>query len=210
MHIRRTGLFSGVIAKVLDWSSTDIELIQFAAPLHDVGKIGIPDAILRKPGKLSQDEFEIMKTHTVIGAKMLADSQAPMLQMAREIALYHHEYWDGTGYPMGIARADIPECARIVAIVDVYDALTHDRVYRRAMSEEETLTMMQRDGGTHFDPLLLATFFTQLEEIHFIAQDNPEPLTSDTFSADPCVWLPEPSIAVPPQPEIVATEMAQP
>ena len=174
MHIRRTGLLSEMLAKVAGWSAAEIEMIRQAAPMHDVGKIGIPDAILQKPGRLTPSEFDVMKTHTLIGAEMLAGSKVPMLQMAREIALNHHERWDGHGYPNGFAGQQIPESARIVAIVDVYDALTHDRVYRRAMSEEKALTIMQAGAGTQFDPLLLTFFFLHLSEMRRIGEEYPD------------------------------------
>ena len=109
MHIRRTGLLSEVLARAAGWSAAEADVIRQAAPMHDVGKIGIPDAVLRKPGKLTPEEFEVMKTHTLIGAEMLADSDVPILQMAREIALSHHERWDGQGYPNGLAGQEIPE-----------------------------------------------------------------------------------------------------
>ena len=140
--------------------------------MHDVGKIGILDTILRKPGKLSPEEFKAMKQHTRIGAGMLAGSNVPMLQMAQHIALAHHEHWDGNGYPAGLSGHAIPEAARIVAIIDVFDALTHNRVYRPAMPEEEALAFMQKRAGSQFDPLLLAIFFSQLGEISRIAQRN--------------------------------------
>jgi putative two-component system response regulator len=171
-HIRRTGLLSEMLAKAAGWSATDAEIIRMAAPMHDVGKIGIPDAILRKPGKLTPEELEIMKTHTTIGAKMLAGSQSAILSMASDIALSHHEHWNGGGYPQGLSGAAIPESARIVAIVDVYDALCHDRVYRPAMPEEEVLSRMQQASGTQFDPMLLATFFTCLDDIHKVVEDH--------------------------------------
>jgi putative two-component system response regulator len=174
MHIRRTGLLSELLAKAAGWSSAEAEQIRLAAPMHDVGKIGIPDAILCRAGKLSADEFEIIKRHTLIGAEMLAGSGAPMLQMAQTIALNHHERWDGEGYPAGLARDTIPESARIVSIVDVYDALTHDRVYRPALPQEEALRIMQQGEGTQFDPLLLAVFFSQLSEISRVALENPD------------------------------------
>jgi putative two-component system response regulator len=186
MHVKRTGLLSGIMAKAIGWSSADVELIQLAAPLHDVGKIGIPDAILRKPGKLSVEEFEIMRTHTLIGAKMLANSEAPMLRLAREIALNHHERWDGAGYPFGIADANIPESARILAIIDVYDALTHDRVYRPALPEDEAIEILRKGAGSHFDSLLLATFFTQLPEIRRVAQENPDEQAEELAPGLPC------------------------
>ena len=127
MHIRRTGLLSELLAKAAGWSAEEAENLRMAAPMHDVGKIAIPDAILRKAGELTAEEFEVMKTHTTIGAKMLAGSDSPVLQMAAEIALNHHEHWDGGGYPQGAAGHAIPESARIMAIVDVYDDLSHDR-----------------------------------------------------------------------------------
>ena len=158
-------------------------MIRLAAPMHDVGKIGIPDRILRKPAELTAEEFEVMKTHAVIGANMLAGSHSPMLQTARDIALNHHERWDGTGYPAGLDGPDIPESARIVAIVDVYDALSHDRVYRAALPEDEVLAIMERGVGTHFDPFLSAAFFSVLPEIRRIAEDNPEASPADLVPA---------------------------
>ncbi|MCD4728643.1 MAG: CHASE domain-containing protein [Pirellulales bacterium] len=173
-HIRRVGLVSKVLARAVGWSIAEVDCIRQAAPMHDVGKIGIPDAILRKPGKLTPEEFEVIKTHASLGAKMLADSNVPMLKMAEQIALGHHERWDGRGYPNGLAGQDIPECARIVAIADVFDALIHARVYKPAMSEEEALTVMRSEAGTQFDQLLLAHFFLHLPEICRIAHEHPD------------------------------------
>ncbi len=174
MHIRRTGLLCEVLARAAGWFGDDVEAIRQAAPMHDIGKIGIPDAILQKPGKLTAEEFAVMKTHTRIGADILSGSQSPMLQMAREIALNHHERWDGKGYPRGLAGKAIPECARIVAIVNVYDALSHDRVYRPAMPEAEVLTIMQQGAGSHFDPLMMTFFFLHFSEIRRIATEHPD------------------------------------
>jgi len=182
-HIKRTGLLSEVLAKAAGWCPREAEKIRRAAPMHDVGKIGIPEAIVRKPARLTNEEFEVMKTHTVIGAKMLSGSNAPMLRMAQEIALNHHERWDGSGYPAGSADSDIPECARIVAISDVYDALTHDRVYRPALPENEALAIMGQGIGTHFDPQLMALFFTQLPQIRRIALDNPDEPRNGAFES---------------------------
>jgi putative two-component system response regulator len=173
-HIRRTGLFSEALARAAGWSRTECEQIRMAAPMHDVGKIGIPDAILRKPGRLNQEEFAVMEQHASIGAAMLQGSASPMLQLACEIAQHHHERWDGTGYPRGLAGEGIPECARILAIVDVYDALSHDRVYRKALPEDEVLKILQQGSGSHFDPALLALFFSILEEIQDIAAAHPD------------------------------------
>lgn len=169
-HIKRIGLFSAVVAAAAQWPSELVDDIRLAAPMHDIGKIGIPDAILCKPGKLTPEEFEVMKTHTVIGANILRDSQTPMLRLAETIARSHHERWDGSGYPDGLAGKDIPEGARIVAIVDVYDALTHDRVYRPALPEAEALELIERGRGSHFDPELLDQFLSVLPEIRELSK----------------------------------------
>ena len=181
-HIRRVGLLSELLARFTGWSAADAENIRLAAPMHDVGKIGIPDAILRKPGRLTPEETRTMQMHTVIGARILFGSDAPMLTMAREIALNHHEHWDGGGYPARLAGDAIPESARIVAIVDVYDALSHDRVYRPAMPEEKVLTIMQQGAGAHFDSQLLATFFLHLSDMSRVCEENPDG-GSDLLSA---------------------------
>ncbi len=167
-HIKRTGLASALVAQAAGWSTEMVELIQLAAPMHDVGKVGIPDAILRKPGKLTPEEFRIMQQHTVIGADMLSGSLSPVLQMAEQIAHFHHERWDGTGYPNRLAGEDIPKAARILAIIDVYDALTHDRVYRRALPEEQVLQIIEAGRGTHFDPGVVRAFFEALPGIRAV------------------------------------------
>jgi putative two-component system response regulator len=174
MHIFRTGLLAELLARAKGWNSIDAETIRLAAPMHDIGKIGIPDAILRKPSKLTREEFEIMKTHTSIGANMLEGSEVPMLQMARQIALCHHERWNGGGYPAGLASHAIPEAARIMAIIDAYDSLTHVRVYRPALPEKETLKIMRHGEGNDFDPALLAIFFQILPAIRRIAACYPD------------------------------------
>lgn len=169
-HIKRTGWYSELLAGAIGWGSEQVDLIRLAAPMHDIGKIGIPDAILRKPGSLTSDEFAIMRTHAHIGATMLAGSESPMLRMAREIALCHHERWDGSGYPAALRGTVIPESARIVAIVDVYDALSHDRVYRPALPESDVLKTMRGGRGVHFDPFLFDAFMSLLPEMRAIAQ----------------------------------------
>ena len=169
-HIKRTGWYSELLAATIGWDRERVEQIRLAAPMHDIGKIGIPDAILCKPGKLTPDEFAVMQTHAQLGAKLLAGSQSPVLRMAHEIALGHHERWDGSGYPSGLKGTEIPEAARIVAIVDVYDALTHDRVYRPALPEQEVLTILRAGRGTHFDPELLDVFMSLLPEMRVIAE----------------------------------------
>jgi putative two-component system response regulator len=173
-HIVRTGVFSEILARAAGWPAAEVERIRMAAPMHDIGKIGVPDAILRKPGALTPDEFAIMKQHTVVGARLLEGSNSSILTMAREIALSHHERWDGSGYPAGLAGYDINEPARILSIVDVYDALTSDRPYRKAIQEEQVLKMMSAEQGRHFDPVLLTTFFSVLEEIRAAASRHPD------------------------------------
>jgi putative two-component system response regulator len=173
-HIRRVGMYSSLMAEAMGWSRDDVERIRMAAPMHDIGKIGIPDAVLQKPGKLTPDEYEAMKRHTIIGAGMLAGSESPVLQLARTIALSHHERWDGKGYPGGLAGEQIPECARIVAVADVYDALTHDRVYRSALSENEAIRILENGRGIHFDPHLLCLFLSLLPEMRRIAHEAPD------------------------------------
>jgi putative two-component system response regulator len=169
-HIRRTGLYSELLAATAGWAPELIDQIRLAAPMHDVGKIGIPDAILCKPGKLTAREFAIMQKHAQLGAQMLSGSQSPVLCMARDIALGHHERWDGKGYPAGLKGVEIPESARIVAIVDVFDALTHDRVYRPALEPSEVLKIMQAGRGTQFDPRLFDIFWSLLPEMNAVAQ----------------------------------------
>jgi putative two-component system response regulator len=183
MHILRTGLLAEVLARAKHWSPAEAEQIRLAAPMHDVGKIGIPDVILRKPSKLSREEFEIMKSHTTIGAHMLEGSDVPMLLMARQIALSHHERFNGGGYPCGLAGRDIPEAARIMAIVDAYDSLTHVRVYRPAMPENAALEIIRHGEGKDFDPELLTLFFENLPVIRSISAKYPDdPSESSEFS----------------------------
>ncbi|MEI8373099.1 MAG: HD domain-containing phosphohydrolase [Planctomycetota bacterium] len=171
-HVRRTGLYCELFTEVLGWPPDQVQNIRLAAPMHDLGKIGIPDAILQKPSKLTPEEFAVMKTHTVIGAQMLEGSESEILQMAHEIAMWHHERWDGTGYPQGLVGLATPESARILALVDVYDALTHHRVYHEALPEDQALEIMEQGCGRHFDPFLFSIFLSLLPEFRRIAQQN--------------------------------------
>jgi putative two-component system response regulator len=157
-HTKRVGQISGMIAYVLQLPAAEVELIRQAAPLHDVGKIGIPDSILLKPGKLTCDEFDMMKTHTTIGARMLANGRSALIQMAECIALSHHERWDGTGYPGRIKGEEIPLVGRIVTLADVFDALTHERPYKAAWPVHEALAEIERQSGQQFDPHVTAAF----------------------------------------------------
>jgi len=196
-HIKRTGLYCELFAEVLGWSADQIQNIRLAAPMHDLGKIGIPDAILQKPGKLTEEESAVMKTHTIIGARMLEGSESATLQMAHEIAIAHHEHWDGSGYPRGLAGLEIPESARILAICDVYDALTHRRVYHEALAEDAAMEIMEEGRGKHFDPFLFGVFLSLLPEIRRIAQQNPDDRAVGYVRSAPPVLMP-PSTEIPP------------
>jgi putative nucleotidyltransferase with HDIG domain len=157
-HIKRVGQMSAALARDLGLPEEQVELIRRAAPLHDVGKIAIPDHILLKPGKLAPGEFEVIKTHTTIGARILAGGRFALLRMAEEIALTHHERWDGTGYPYGLKGEVIPVSGRIVALADAFDALTSPRSYKKAQSVEEAVIDIRRGAGTQFDPRVVEAF----------------------------------------------------
>jgi putative two-component system response regulator len=163
-------MYSELLAAMAGWDRVRVGLIRSAATLHDLGKTCIPEGILRKPGKLTPGEISVVRTHTLLGAAMLAGSSSPLLRMAGEIALGHHEHWDGGGYPSGLSGYAIPESARIVAIVDVFDALTHDRVYRRALPEPEVIGLMWEGRGRQFDPHLLGLFMGQFPAMRAIAR----------------------------------------
>jgi len=172
-HVKRIGLYSAYLAEAAGWSKQQVDDIRLASPMHDIGKIGVPDAILQKKGPLTVDEFEVIKSHTTIGGQILGNSEYPMLQMAHEIALFHHEKWEGLGYPENRTGDEIPEAARIVALVDVYDALSQDRVYRKAEPEEEVLRKMEKAKGSHFDPYFYNLFMKSLPAFRQIANANP-------------------------------------
>ncbi|MDF2670764.1 MAG: response regulator [Paenibacillus sp.] len=159
-HTHRVGRLSGLTARALHLPEDQVQQIESAATLHDIGKIGIPDSILLKPGKFSIDEFERMKAHTTIGASIIGDASFPVLRAAAEIAMCHHEKWDGTGYPNGLCGEQIPLSARIVAITDFYDALSHERPYKLAWSREDVLKEILAQRGAHFDPLVTDAFLS--------------------------------------------------
>ncbi|MBI5572749.1 MAG: HD domain-containing protein [Desulfomonile tiedjei] len=167
-HVRRVGLYASVLADGLGWAAEPTREIRLAAALHDIGEVAIPDSILVKAGRLSPEEYALMKKHTEIGANALDGSELSVLRMARDIALAHHEKWDGTGYPKGIVGEDIPECARIVAIADVYDALLSERVYRLPLSEDEAFAIMVANKGKYFDPRIFDCFLRLLPEFRMI------------------------------------------
>jgi len=157
-HTRRVGRTSAMLAQAVGADSHYVDLIARAAPLHDIGKIGVPDYLLLKPEKLEVEEFEIMKRHSRIGADILSGGRSAVMQLAEEVALDHHERWDGTGYPAGLAGSAIPLPARIVAIADVFDALTHARPYREAWPLPKALAEIEAGAGRHFDPALTTAF----------------------------------------------------
>ena len=169
-HIRRIGLFAGVLAEALGWEPSKVNDIRIAAIMHDIGKIGMPDGILLKTDRLTPEEFEVVKKHTEIGASILNHSDIPLLHMAQEIALCHHEKWDGSGYPRGLVGEAIPESARIVAVVDVYDTVTQGRVYFPAFPEAEVLALMSKGRGQHFDPRILDCFIDLIPQIRQLSE----------------------------------------
>ncbi len=164
-HVERMSHYCELLARKLGSDYEACELIRTASVMHDVGKIGIPDGILRRSGKLEPDEFELMKHHTEIGHRILDGSDAQVLQSAAMIALTHHEWWDGSGYPRGLAGEEIPLEGRIAAIGDAFDALISNRVYRKAFSLGQAAEIMKQESGTHFDPKLLALFLDSLPEV---------------------------------------------
>lgn len=184
-HILRTQRYIEILAQYLAHQGNrelhlqpeEIDLLVKSSPLHDVGKVGVPDFILLKPGPLTASEFEEMKKHTLYGAKALAKAESAsdithdssFLKIAQEIALTHHEKWDGTGYPHGLKGNDIPLSGRLMALVDVYDALISKRVYKEAMSHQEAVKTICNDSGTHFDPAIISAFKALQEEFQTIA-----------------------------------------
>jgi putative two-component system response regulator len=164
-HIQRMAHYSKHIAHVLGLSLQKQELLLEAAPMHDIGKVGIPDAILLKPGRLTPEEFVIMKQHAAIGYELLNANSTPLLKIAAEIALTHHEKFDGSGYPNGLSGENIPLFGRIVAVADVFDALTSERPYKKAWSIEDACKLLREGSGQHFDPICVDAFFSDFDEI---------------------------------------------
>jgi len=164
-HIERMSRYSEAVARKMGLDGKTVERILYAAPMHDVGKIGIPDKILLKPGKLDPDEWEIMKQHAAIGARILGGSRTGFIKLAEVIALTHHERWDGSGYPQGLRGTRIPIVGRITAIADVFDALTTRRPYKEPFSLEKSFAIIRESKGTHFDPDVVDAFFAVQDEI---------------------------------------------
>jgi len=164
-HVERMSAYCAIIARHLGWLPGEAHELRTAATMHDVGKVAVPDRILLKPGPLTPEERLTMERHTVAGYEMLAGSQSLIIQQAADVALSHHERWDGGGYPNGVAGARIPIAARIVAVADVFDALTSNRVYRPALPLEAALALMEEGRGTQFDPQVLDAFLAGLDQI---------------------------------------------
>jgi len=170
-HIVRMSRYSAFIAEKLGLPARDVQNIRYAAPMHDVGKIGIPDNILMKPAKLTDEEFDFMKTHSTIGATILADSKADILQLAWQIAVSHHEKWNGRGYPQGFSGDKIPIAGRIVGLADVFDALTSKRPYKVPYPIEVAVDIIKKERGEHFDPDVADIFLENIDEFVKIKEE---------------------------------------
>jgi putative two-component system response regulator len=164
-HTERMARYASVIAAGLGLSSDQCQWIRGAAPLHDLGKIGIPDSVLCKPGALTKEEWDVMRRHTTIGYELLRDHDSPTLRLGAEIALSHHERWNGSGYPQGLGGDDIPLAGRIVALADVFDALTTVRPYKPAWLVEQAVDQIIEDSGTHFDPDVATAFMSSIDQL---------------------------------------------
>lgn len=177
-HAERVGMISAKIGSEMGLNRLQVDLVRWAAPLHDVGKIAIPDSILRKPGPLTEAEFGVMRGHTDIGARMLSGSLYPLLRVAREIALTHHERWDGAGYGAGLSGQGIPLAGRIVAVADVFDSLTHTRPYKEALEFPQAVEVIVTSSGSQFDPGVVDAFLRlykggELQRVEDEADDAP-------------------------------------
>lgn len=161
-HLDRMAAYSGILAAAAGLDPARCREIELAAPMHDIGKIAVPDAILFKPGRLDEDEWRVMRRHSAVGHQLLADSASPLLATAATIALSHHERWDGSGYPQGLAGEDIPLVGRIVAVADVFDALTSARPYKEAFSVERSVEILRQGAGSHLDERLVDLFVSEL------------------------------------------------
>jgi len=170
LHVKRVAEYSYLFSTLLGYSEEEAQLIKMASPMHDIGKVGIPDSILNKPAKLDKDEWKIMMTHAELGYEMLKHSNRPILSMAADIALSHHEKFDGTGYPKGLKAQEIKMCGRITALADVFDALGSERCYKESWDDEEIFSFLKDESGKHFDPTLVRLFFDNLDQ--FLAIRN--------------------------------------
>ncbi len=179
-HIERMARFSALIARRMGWPAERVERLELAAPMHDVGKVGIPDMILLKPDRLTPTEFSMMKQHSLFGWEILKNSPSRLVQLASEIAMSHHEKYDGSGYPAGLAGDAIPIEGRIVAVADVYDALTSTRPYKQAWPMDKAVDFLKEQSGKHFDPVCVDAFLAELDQVQTIMDEfrdniDPEP-----------------------------------
>jgi response regulator RpfG family c-di-GMP phosphodiesterase len=170
-HVRRVAKYSKLLGELYGLGEEEIHLVYSASPMHDIGKIGIPDSILLKPGKLDPEEYEVMKTHSAIGHDILKNSSRPLLQAAAIIANEHHEKWDGSGYPNALSGENIHIYGRIIALADVFDALSCDRVYKKAWPMDKIIELIINERGRHFDPNLVDMFMANLERFTDIASE---------------------------------------
>jgi len=177
MHVQRVSHYARIIALACGYNEQVANDLMMAAPMHDIGKIGIADSILLKPGKLTEDEYEVMKTHTHIGATILSNPKSDLIKLARSVAITHHEKWDGSGYPYGLSGSDIPIEGRIVALADVFDALTSERPYKKAWSIQEAIDHLQSQSGRHFDPSLVDILIAELPKLLLIKEQFSEDTT---------------------------------
>ena len=190
-HVDRVSDGAALLASLAGLTTEKCDLLRMAAPMHDVGKIGIPDAILNKPGKLTDKEYDVMKTHAALGRQILSQSDRPILRAAAIVAHEHHEHWDGNGYPRRLAGEDIHLYGRIVAIVDVFDALTSNRCYRPAMPLSEALAILVDGRGSQFDPRLLDLFFEHLDQFRDLMENRDDDAALRDGAGDPAPTVPE-------------------
>ena len=179
MHIVRMSKTCVILGRALGMDESRLDLLLNASPMHDIGKIGIPDHVLLKPGKLDEHEFELIKTHTIIGSDLLAGDDSDLMTMAREIALSHHERWDGTGYPHGLKGEEIPLVGRVTSVADVFDALTSSRPYKKGWPVDEAVEYIRNGAGGQFDPAVVEAFQAHLEEILAIREEHSDDQTID-------------------------------
>jgi putative two-component system response regulator len=203
-HVQRVGRLASLLASHMGLPEDQIAIIRYAAPLHDIGKIALPDSILLKPAPLTLDELDVMKAHTTIGARMLTGSPSRILQMAEEIALYHHENWDGTGYTPGMRGERIPLPGRIAAVADVFDALTHERPYKRPWTIDETVSWMDSVRSRKFDPAVVDALLRSLDAIRGRILDRDDDGSGDDVPSLPLLE-PTPEPVYTPLPEIGAS-----
>jgi putative two-component system response regulator len=173
-HLERMSAYAAILARRAGLDPERCEQIRLASPMHDIGKLGIPDDVLLHDGPFDDDQRRTMSTHTLLGHQILAGSESPLLELGASIALTHHEWWDGSGYPHGLAATEIPLEGRIVAIADVFDALASPRRYKRAFTVDEAVAQMRSESGTHFDPWLLELFLADVDELLFIRSAHPD------------------------------------